>query len=278
MLRRLSRRRFGSQVPWSETRDPKAWGSLLPSSKATADLTTLETRLAQRGVKYCLPAFVDMHGVPKTKLVPVDHVRSMCEGSELFTGAALDGVPQEVSDNEVCAVGDAALGGFPLPYRRDVAWFPASLWLDGKPFEACSRNIYARVAQRAKDRGYLMKLGIEAEFFVFQDDESKGQLVPVSPLPPLAKPCYDAGMTPFSSLPDLEKPAYDVGECFRLLDNLPWLDDLVDAMQELEWGVYSFDHEDGVGQVEIDFSFCEAGEMADRFVLLRTMANAVARK
>ena len=42
--------------------------------------------------------------------------------------------------------------------------------------------------------------------------------------------------------------------------------------------VYSFDHEDGIGQVEIDFSFCEAGEMCDRFVLLRTMANAVARK
>mmetsp|Transcript_19515 Transcript_19515/g.77649 ORF Transcript_19515/g.77649 Transcript_19515/m.77649 type:complete len:277 (+) Transcript_19515:689-1519(+) len=49
-------------------------------------------------------------------------------------------------------------------------------------------------------------------------------------------------------------------------------------MQELGWGVYSFDHEDGTGQVEIDFDFCEAGEMADRFVLLRSMANAIARK
>mmetsp|Transcript_8747 Transcript_8747/g.12144 ORF Transcript_8747/g.12144 Transcript_8747/m.12144 type:complete len:277 (+) Transcript_8747:824-1654(+) len=49
-------------------------------------------------------------------------------------------------------------------------------------------------------------------------------------------------------------------------------------MQELGWGVYSFDHEDGIGQVEIDFNFCEAGEMADRFVLLRSMANAIARK
>jgi glutamine synthetase len=30
--------------------------------------------------------------------------------------------------------------------------------------------------------------------------------------------------------------------------------------------VYSFDHEDAVGQFEVDFAFCEAGELADRFV------------
>lgn len=250
---RSGRRLFASQVlpKWPE-KDLKKWTSVMPSCKATADLSTLEARLADQGVKYCLPAFVDMHGVPKTKLVPIDHAVSMCKGSELFTGAALDGVPQDVSDNEVCAVADAALGGFALPYQRDVAWFPASLYLNGEPFEACSRQIYARAAQSARDMGLMMKLGIEAEFFVFKED-----CTPVSTLPDLAKPCYDAA---------------------RLLDNMPWLDELVDAMQELKWGVYSFDHEDGVGQVEIDFDFCEAGQMADRFVLLRTMANAIARK
>ena len=47
---------------------------------------------------------------------------------------------------------------------------------------------------------------------------------------------------------DLHKPCYDAA---RLLDNLPWLGELVDAMQELGWGVYSFDHEDAVGQCEV---------------------------
>lgn len=185
-----ARRWFGAQtLPSWPDKDKRKWTSLLPSSKAATDLTVMETHLSQQGVKYwyarevcflslmstwlacSLPAFVDMHGVPKTKLVPVDHVVSMCEGSELFTGAALDGVPQEVSDNEVCAVADAALGGFVLPYKREVAWFPASLYLDGKPFEACSRNIYARAAAAAKEYGYLMKLGIEAEFFVFREEQ-----------------------------------------------------------------------------------------------------------
>lgn len=247
MKRVISKRRFGAQtLPKWPDKDKKKWTSLLPSSKATADLTTLETRLSSQGVKYCLPAFVDMHGVPKTKLVPIDHAVSMCEGSELFTGAALDGVPQEVSDNEVCAVADPALGGFPLPYKRDVAWFPASLYLDGKPYEPCSRNIYARAAAAAKDKGYLMKLGIEAEFFVFRQEEPGNvvQLKPVSELKHLEKPCYDSGakhpnMSPVSYvaasffcivcisqnrtscashstsarrlLPDLVRPAYDTG-------------------------------------------------------------------
>jgi len=275
MLVRSGRRRSLSGVVSWPSKDRATWGSLLPSSKKTANLLTLEEGLRRNHIKYCLPAYVDMHGVPKTKLVPVDHAVSMCEGSELFTGAALDGVPQDASDDEVCAVADAAVGGFALPYQRDVAWFPASLYLNGEAFEPCSRNIFARAAAKAKEAPFrsLMKLGVEAEFFVFRQGEES---TPVSSLPDLAKPCYDAGsFSPFSALPDLDKPAYDVA---RLLDNLPWLDELVEHMQELGWGVYSFDHEDGTGQVEIDFDFCEAGEMCDRFVLLRTMANAVARK
>ena len=50
----------------------------------------------------------------------------------------------------------------------------------------------------------------------------------------------------------------------------------VDAMNELGWGVYSFDHEDAVGQFEIDFNFAEAGQTSDRFILLRMMACAIA--
>ena len=43
---------------------------------------------------------VDMHGVPKAKMVPLHHLPQMLTGSELFTGAALDGVPQDVSEEE----------------------------------------------------------------------------------------------------------------------------------------------------------------------------------
>jgi glutamine synthetase len=63
------------------------------------------------------------------------------------------------------------------------------------------------------------------------------------------------------------------------MDNLDmWLKDTVDAMNLLGWDVYSFDHEDGIGQFEIDFNYAEALTMADRFVFLRVMVNEMARK
>ena len=44
--------------------------------------------LREHKVKYLIPSFVDMHGIPKTKMVPIAHLTRMLGGSELFTGAA----------------------------------------------------------------------------------------------------------------------------------------------------------------------------------------------
>ena len=56
--------------------------------------------LRQQGIKYVLAAYTDVHGVGKAKSVPIDHFTTMMRGSELFTGAALDGLGQEPSDDE----------------------------------------------------------------------------------------------------------------------------------------------------------------------------------
>ncbi|XSG81709.1 MAG: type III glutamate--ammonia ligase [Methyloligella sp. ZOD6] len=211
--------------------------------------------LEQAGVKYLAASFVDMHGVSKAKMVPIHHYERMMEGSELFTGAALDGVPQEVSDEEVAAVPDPASAKI-LPWDPEVAWFASDLRCQGRPFEAGSRNILKRVLAKAGEKGLGMNLGMEAEFFVFEDTE-------------------DGGFAPVSKRPQLDKPCYDL---VRLLDNKPWLRDLVEAVEELDWGLYSFDHEDGVAQVELDFRYFPVLEMADNFVFLRMMAGEIARR
>jgi glutamine synthetase len=223
--------------------------------QAPANAAKLEQVLAAKGVKHLMASFSDMHGVSKTKMVPLDHIGQMLAGSELYTGAALDGVPQDVSDEEVSAHPDPSSCTI-LPWQRDVAWFASDLWCEGAPFEPCSRNILKRQVSAAEELGFLMQFGMEAEFFVFKDTESAG---------------YD----PLSTLPHLDKPAYDAT---RLLDNLPWLADLIDAMNDLGWGVYSFDHEDGIGQFEIDFNYADALTMADRYVFFRFMANSIARR
>lgn len=218
------------------------------------DLDTLREQLRTDGVEFLMASFSDMHGVSKTKMVPLAHLDHMMAGSELYTGAALDGVPQDVSDEEVSARPDPA-SCIVLPWQKNVAWFASNLWCEGKPFEACSRNILARATEEAAGLGYTMNLGLEAEFYVLKDAESGP--VPVSARDTLDKPCYDG---------------------YGALDNLHWLSELVDAMEGLGWDVYSFDHEDGNGQFEIDFRFADAMTMADRFVFMRMMSNAIARR
>ena len=58
---------------------------------------------AARGIRYCIGAYVDIHGNPKAKCVPIDHFEHMMEGSELFTGYALDGLGQAPNDDEISA-------------------------------------------------------------------------------------------------------------------------------------------------------------------------------
>jgi glutamine synthetase len=215
----------------------------------------LGDQLASEGVKFLLASYVDMHGVSKGKVVPLAHLDRMLKGSELCTGAALDGVPQDVSDEEVAAYPDVASCTV-LPWNKDVAWFASDLWCEGKPFEPCSRNILKRVLAKADAMGYGLNLGMEAEFFVLRDDPA-------------------LGYKPISDRKHLDKPAYDVS---RMLDNMGWIGELVGAMNGLGWDVYSFDHEDGIGQFEIDFRYFDALSMADRFVFFRLMAHEIARK
>lgn len=63
-----------------------------------------------------------------------------------------------------------------------------------------------------------------------------------------------------------------------MMDNIAILDDLVQAMASMGWGVYSFDHEDANGQFEIDFNFSDALTMCDRIIYFRLLANEIARK
>ena len=112
----------------------------------------LTREFSQQGVRYALASYVDLHGICKAKAVPLSHLGSMLQGSELFTGAALDGVPQDVSDDEVAAVPDPASATV-LPWHPDLVWMASDLHLRGQPFEACSRNILHRVQRQAAAMG-----------------------------------------------------------------------------------------------------------------------------
>ena len=65
-----------------------------------AEAEVMAKQLKEDGVRFSIAAYTDLHGNVKGKMVPIDHFVQMSRGSELFTGAALDGLPQDVSDEE----------------------------------------------------------------------------------------------------------------------------------------------------------------------------------
>jgi glutamine synthetase len=220
-----------------------------------ADLAPLKRKLVEAGVRYCLGAYVDIHGVPKGKFVPVSHFEHFAHGSELYTGYALDGLGQAPNEDEIASVPDLERW-VQVPWRKELAWFPADNHFHGQPYPLSTRVLLKRVLDEAARMGFGFNLGIECEvYFLAQDADGR-----------LRVPNADD---------NLEKPCYDVK---RLLDVFPLIDELCTTMNGLGWDVYSFDHEDGNSQFEFDFNYADALTMADRYIFFRSMAKAVAEK
>jgi glutamine synthetase len=211
-------------------------------------------RLRSEGVEYCMATYADGHGIAKCKTVPLDHFSDMMHGSELFTGAALDMLGQSPADDELAVWPDPD-AIVQLPWRPNVAFAPGNLYLRGEPYPMCPRTVLTSQAERARERGFVFNLGMETEFFFVRTDEL-GRPEPWNPRDTLHKPCYDA---------------------IGMLESIHFLDEMVGHMNALGWDVHSFDHEDGNGQYEFDFSYADAVSMADRFMLFRMMAKEVAR-
>ena len=213
--------------------------------------------LIDKGVEYCMPLYVDVHGVAKTKTVPIDHFDRMMRGSELFIGAALDGLGQGPHDDELAVVPDPD-AVMQLPWRPNIAVIPGQLSYHEQPYPMCSRTILARQVERAAKMGLKFNLGIECETYIVKRDPSAHNgIVPNDPRDDIAKAAYDAALT---------------------LINLEFLNDVVSSMNKLGWKVHSFDHEDANGQFEFDFAYADVLTMADRFVVWRLMMKELARK
>src|SRR5690606_28108330 len=123
-----------------------------PTAAPSADVEAVQDELAASGVRYTTAGTSEGHRRLACKVVPNSHLPQMAAGSELFTGAALDGVPQDISDEEVSAHPDLKRG-FRLPWKPEVVYFPSTLHTEGQPFEAGSRHVLERQLAAAAELG-----------------------------------------------------------------------------------------------------------------------------
>ena len=227
----------------------------ISAPKTPAEISKIQDDLKNKGVKYCIGAYVDIHGVPKAKVVPIDHLPQMAAGSERYTGYALDGLGQAPSDDELNSIPDLD-HIIPLPWEPKVAWIPADNGFQGKPYPLNTRVALKNVLAQAAEMGFGMNLGIECEIYLLKQ-EADGKLAVPNPDDKLTKPCYDVR---------------------GFMDNFAWLDKMATAINGLGWDLYSFDHEDGNSQFEFDFNYSDALTMCDRFTFFRYMAKHYAKE
>jgi glutamine synthetase len=223
--------------------------------EASEEVLALQAQLKARGVKYCIGAYVDIHGVPKGKVVPIDHLPHMAAGSERYTGYALDGLGQRPNEDEITSVPDLS-HVIQLPWEPKLAWLPADNAFQGKPYPLNTRVALKNVLAQAAELGFGLNLGIECEIF-------------------LLKQAADGSL----SIPDAEdklvKPCYDVR---GFVNQFRWLDKVSSCMNELGWDLYSLDHEDANGQFEFDFAYSDALTTCDRLTFFRFMAKHYAKE
>jgi glutamine synthetase len=223
-------------------------------------LDALESRAAElraQGVHSVLATFTDLLGTPKGKLVPLECLADAVTTGAGFAGPSIvgTGLPRMGARSEYFGrVLPETLR--PLPFMPGVAHAVCDGFAGGEPLDTDPRGALKRQVVRLSERGWTLWVGIEPEFFLLKRGAEGRWGV------------ADAQDT-------LAKPSYDLRSIGR---NLGFLDDMRQALTALGFELQQMDHEDAIGQYEINYRHDDALAAADRYQLFKLTAQAVAER
>ncbi|MFY8042815.1 MAG: type III glutamate--ammonia ligase, partial [Rhodoferax sp.] len=125
----------------------------------------------------------------------------------------------------------------------------------GEALDTCSRQVLKAAVAQLDARGWRMWVGIEPEFFLLRQVCGVWQVADA----------HD----------QLDKPSYDLKSIHR---NAAYLEDMRSTLVQLGFELQQIDHEDANGQYEINYRFDHALAAADRYMLFKLAAHAVAER
>jgi glutamine synthetase len=211
--------------------------------------------LAEQGrIRFVLLQFTDILGVVKSVAIPVEQLPKALDGQILFDGSAVHGFVRIEESDMLLKPDPATYATFPWlnSDRENTARLICDIYTpNGEPFSGCPRLALKRVVEEAKEMGYLMNAGPEAEFFLFQLDENGRPTVKTR----------DQG-----SYFDLSP--VDTGENARR--------DMVIALQDLGFEIEASHHEVAPAQHEIDFRYADVLATADNVVTFKLVVRTIA--
>ena len=206
------------------------------------------------GIEFLFTQFVEMYGKPNGKLVPAAHLEDVFADGAGFAGFAAGEIGQGPHSPDIAAMPDPA-SFTPVPWQPNLARLACDVYVEGKPWPYCPRTILKREMEKARSKGYVFKMGMEAEFFLVRQNDGKLEIA--DPLDVLERPCYDMrGLT-------------------RQFD---FMSTLSKYESELGWDNYANDHEDANSQFESNFVYSDAVTTADRVIFFRYMVQTMAQQ
>jgi glutamine synthetase len=215
----------------------------------------LAAKAESDGVEFFFAMFVDMHGKPCAKMVPVEALDVLVGGGAGFAGFAAGPMGQSPADPDMIAVPDPATYTV-TPWQPNLAVLQCDIHVEGQPWPYTPRLILKGMVDKARARGLVCNIGFEAEYFMVRSTPDGGIEV-ADPLDRSAVPCYDAkGLT-------------------RMFDHLTTVSRY---MNRLGWANYANDHEDANGQFEQNFAYADALTSADRLIFYRYMVHTLAHR
>lgn len=206
---------------------------------------------SEKGVRYFMISYTDLFGSQRAKLVPTQAIAEMAVEGAGFAGFAtwLDLTP---AHPDLMGVPDAS-AAIQLPWKKDVAWVPARLIMEGEPVAQAPRNVLEALVDEAAKEGLRVQTGVEPEFFLLSPD----------------------GEQLADDLDTAEKPCYDQQAIMR---RYVVISEICDHMLELGWEAYQNDHEDANGQFEMNWKYDDAMATADKHSFFKFMTRSIAEK
>src|ERR1700760_356950 len=215
----------------------------------------LRERAESDGVRFFFAMFVDMHGKPCAKMIPVEAVDVLTGGVGGVRGSPAGRRGQSPADPDMIAVPDPA--SYTLtPWQPELAVLQCDIHVEGQPWPYTPRLILKQMLDKVRDRGLVYNVGCEAEYFLVRRRDGGGVEL-ADPLDTAEAPCYDAkGLT-------------------RMFGHLSTVSTY---MNQLGWANYANDHEDANGQFEQNFAYSDALTSADRLIFYRYMVHTLAHQ
>ena len=219
------------------------------------DFEDIQARVEADGVEFIYAMFVEMHGKPCAKLVPVEALDALMSDGAGFAGFAAGPIGQDPSSPDILALPDPA-SYTQLPWQPNVAAMQCDPTVEGELWPYAPRVILRRALDALAERNLVLKAGVEAEYsLVERADDGSIRVADERDVDPL--PCYDArGLT-------------------RML---PHLIAVSKNLNTMGWGNYANDHEDANGQFEQNWQYADALTTADRLILFRLMIHTLAQR